>query len=177
MDKLRKGTPQAPPQNAAEVTKNHPAMNERRPTGTNGAHAQVILQPPWAPLRQRSPPPRPKPQVPEPDYRQLLVEALMMISLAVENDTVANFKMPIDVESIVQHANGLFLDDQRSCQGNATLCCTSPRGDMACQSSVGIYEHFYDSAPSGTYGTMTYLMRAVAYTLPDVNISLDCMPS
>lgn len=115
--------------------------------------------------------------VAEPEYRQLLVEALMVISLAVENDTVANFKMPIDVESIVQRANGLFLDDQRSCQGNATLCCTSPRGDMACQSSVGICEHFYDSAPSGTYGTMTYLMRAVACTLPDVNISLDCMPS
>nr|XP_050027202.1 probable phosphorylase b kinase regulatory subunit alpha [Dermacentor andersoni]XP_054922429.1 probable phosphorylase b kinase regulatory subunit alpha [Dermacentor andersoni] len=115
--------------------------------------------------------------VAEPEYRQLLVEALMVISLTVENDTMANFRMPIDVESIVQRANGLFLDDQRTCQGNATLCCTSQRGGMACQSSVGICEHFYDSAPSGTFGTMTYLMRSVAYALPDVDISLDCTPS
>ncbi|KAH7937831.1 hypothetical protein HPB49_016579 [Dermacentor silvarum] len=61
IDKLRKVTPQAPPLNAAEVTKNHPAMNELRPTGTNGARAQVIPPPPRPPLRQRSPTPRPKP--------------------------------------------------------------------------------------------------------------------
>ncbi|KAL1444580.1 hypothetical protein MTO96_029758 [Rhipicephalus appendiculatus] len=116
--------------------------------------------------------------VPEPEYRQLLVEALMVLSLAVENDTVAKFNMPIDVESIVQRANGLFLEDQRACQGNATLCCTTDtRAGMPCQSSGGICEHFYDSAPSGTYGTMTYLMRSVAYTLPDVSITLDCAPS
>ncbi|XP_065294592.2 probable phosphorylase b kinase regulatory subunit alpha [Dermacentor albipictus] len=115
--------------------------------------------------------------VAEPEYRQLLVEALMVISLTVENDTVANFRMPIDVETIVQRANGLFLDDQRACQGNATLCCTSQRGVMTCQSSGGICEHFYDSAPSGMFGTMTYLMRSVAYVLPDVDISLDCIPS
>lgn len=116
--------------------------------------------------------------VPEPEYRQLLVEALMVISLAVENDTVANFSMPIDVETVVQRANGLFLEDQRTCQGNATLCCTTDtRAGMPCQSSAGICEQFYDSAPSGMYGTMTYLMRSVAFMLPDVDISLDCTPS
>lgn len=115
--------------------------------------------------------------VSEPEYRQLLVEALMVISLAVEHDTVTNFNMPIDVESIVQRANALFLEDQRACQGNATLCCTTDtRSRVPCQSSVGICEHFYDSAPSGMFGTMTYLMRSVAYMLPDINISLDCMP-
>ncbi|XP_075751921.1 putative phosphorylase b kinase regulatory subunit alpha [Rhipicephalus microplus] len=116
--------------------------------------------------------------VPEPEYRQLLVETLMVLSLAVENDTVTKFNMLIDIESIVQRADGLFLEDQRACQGNATLCCTTDtRVGMPCQSSGGNCEHFYDLAPSGMYGTMTYLMRSVAYTLPDVSISLDCTPS
>ncbi|KAH7964726.1 hypothetical protein HPB49_001014 [Dermacentor silvarum] len=60
IEKLHKGTPQAPPRNAVEVTNNRPVMKEQRPTGTNGALAQVIPQPPRPPLRQRSPAPRPK---------------------------------------------------------------------------------------------------------------------
>ncbi|XP_077486077.1 putative phosphorylase b kinase regulatory subunit alpha [Amblyomma americanum] len=119
-------------------------------------------------------------RVPEPEYRQLLVEALMVVSLAVEHDVVAEFKMPIDVESLVQRANALFLEDQRQCRGDATLCCASLTlpCPSPCQNSVGVCEHFYDTAPSGPYGTMTYLMRSVAYCLPDVNVSvLDCVLS
>ncbi|KAH7938264.1 hypothetical protein HPB49_022013 [Dermacentor silvarum] len=119
-------------------------------------------------------------KVPEPEYRQLLVEALMVISLAVENDVVSDFKTPIDVESVVQRAHGFFLEDQLDCKGDATLCCATGtnRPIAPCQPAVGICQHFYDSAPSGCYGTMTYLVRAVAYTMPDLSISaLDCMPS
>lgn len=118
-------------------------------------------------------------RVPEPEYRQLLVEALMVLSLAVEHDAVHEFKVPIDVESVVQRANGLFLDDQRQCKGDATLCCASSTRPCPspCQSAVGVCEHFYDSAPSGAYGTMTYLMRAIA-CIPDVNASVqDCVLS
>ncbi|KAH6928901.1 hypothetical protein HPB50_021082 [Hyalomma asiaticum] len=120
-------------------------------------------------------------RVPEPEYRQLLVEALMVISLVVENDLVSDFKMPIDVESVVQRAHGFFLEDQLHCKGDATLCCvTDPTVSpiAPCQPIVGICQHFYDSAPSGCYGTMCYLLRAVAYSMPDLNITaLDCMPS
>ena len=30
----------------------------------------------------------------------------------------------------------------------------------ACGAPAGICKHFYDSAPSGRYGTMTYIVRA-----------------
>ncbi|KAL3222490.1 hypothetical protein MRX96_004949 [Rhipicephalus microplus] len=119
--------------------------------------------------------------VPEPEYRQLLVEALMVFSLVVENDVVGDFKVPIEVESVVQRAHGLFLEDQLHCNGDATLCCaTGSSGPPVapCQTAVGICQHFYDSAPSGCYGTMSYLLRAVAHTMPDIQITaLDCMPS
>ncbi|KAH7974911.1 hypothetical protein HPB49_021385 [Dermacentor silvarum] len=62
IEKLRKETTQAPPRNATELTNNRPATNEQMRTGTNGVRAQVIPQPPRPPLRQRSPPPRPKSQ-------------------------------------------------------------------------------------------------------------------
>ncbi|XP_075551980.1 putative phosphorylase b kinase regulatory subunit alpha isoform X1 [Dermacentor variabilis] len=119
-------------------------------------------------------------KVPEPEYRQLLVEALMVISLAVENDVVSEFQAPIDVESVVQRAHGFFLEDQLSCKGDATLCCATDanRTIAPCQQAVGICQHFYDSAPSGCYGTMTYLLRAAACSVPDLSVSmLDCMPS
>ncbi|XP_077538850.1 putative phosphorylase b kinase regulatory subunit alpha [Haemaphysalis longicornis] len=119
-------------------------------------------------------------RVPEPEYRQLLVEALMVVSLAVESDIVAQFVAPIDVESLVQRAHGFFLEDQLQCRGNSTLCCTGVSGTpvQPCGATVGICSHFYDSAPSGCFGTMTYLLRSVGYVLPEVNISTqDCLPS
>lgn len=58
------------------------------------------------------------------------------------------------------------------CSGDATLCCAknesdnletaSNNGGLICGGAAYICQHFYDSAPSGSYGTMTYLMRAVA---------------
>ncbi|KAL1436641.1 hypothetical protein MTO96_049539 [Rhipicephalus appendiculatus] len=56
-------------------------------------------------------------KVPEPEYRQLLVEALMVFSLVVENDVVVDFKAPIDVESVVQRAHGFFLEGPTPLQG------------------------------------------------------------
>lgn len=63
------------------------------------------------------------------------------------------------------------------CDGDATLCCAKPKelretsrmGGLLCGGAAYICQHFYDSAPSGSYGTMTYMMRAVAVTL-------DCIP-
>lgn len=64
-----------------------------------------------------------------------------------------------------------------NCDGDATLCCAKPRdqrettntGGLLCGGAAYICQHFYDSAPSGAYGTMTYLTRAIA-------IYLDCVP-
>lgn len=114
-------------------------------------------------------------KVPEPEYRQLLVEAFMVLSLIVENDAAAIFSSPIDVESIVQRAHALFLEDQRLCRGNSTLCCLVNPPLVPCGRIAGICQHFLDTAPSGCFGTMTYLARSVAYTLHDLPQSvLEC---
>ncbi|XP_065311371.1 probable phosphorylase b kinase regulatory subunit alpha [Dermacentor albipictus] len=113
-------------------------------------------------------------RIPEPEYRQLLVETLMVLSLAVEYETVEKFREPLDIEGIVQRAHGLFLEDQRQCKGDSTLCCCVSPPVVPCRATVGICERFYDSAPSGCYGTMTYLVRAVAYMLHDLTTLTDC---
>lgn len=61
--------------------------------------------------------------------------------------------------------------------GDATLCCAKPResrettatGGLLCGGAGYICQHFYDSAPSGSFGTMTYIVRATASLL-------DCLP-
>ncbi|XP_077547677.1 putative phosphorylase b kinase regulatory subunit alpha [Haemaphysalis longicornis] len=117
-------------------------------------------------------------KIPQPEYRQLLVEALMVISLTLENDAVYMFRDPLDVEGIVLRAHGIFLEDQRQYVGNSTLCCCGSPPVRPCNTVVGICEHFYDSAPSGCFGTMTYLVRAVAHMINELPASLiQCAPS
>lgn len=61
--------------------------------------------------------------------------------------------------------------------GDATLCCAKPRehrettvmGGLLCGGAAYVCQHFYDSAPSGGFGTMTYITRAVASLL-------NCLP-
>ncbi|GAB6025908.1 hypothetical protein CHUAL_011880 [Chamberlinius hualienensis] len=109
--------------------------------------------------------------VPLPEYRQLVVEALMVLALIAENDAVSHLGRVVEVENLVHKANAIFLEDQRKFKGDATLCCASiiVGQNSTCSGACGICQHFYDSAPSGCYGTMTYLIRASANTL-------DCLP-
>lgn len=115
--------------------------------------------------------------IPQPEYRQLIVEALMVLTLVAEYNIAPSIGGLIEIEHLVHAANDLFLEDQIKCNGDATLCCakpkeireTSPSGGLLCGGAAYICQHFYDSAPSGCYGTMTYLTRAVACTL-------DCVP-
>jgi phosphorylase kinase alpha/beta subunit len=132
--------------------------------------------------------------IPQPEYRQLIVEALMVLTLVAEYNVTPTLGGIIQVEHLVHIANELFLDDQvrisfwprgksprwrfqMKCDGDATLCCAKPKelretskmGGLLCGGAAYICQHFYDSAPSGCYGTMTYMTRAVAVTL-------DCLP-
>lgn len=119
--------------------------------------------------------------VPQPEYRQLLVETLVMLHLLIEHDVTSSLGDGIiDIEQLVRTANNLFLEDQKkTAHGDSLTCCA--KSDQSTQStslaeasatpitlcggSAGICRHFYDSAPSGTYGTMSYLTRAIAHTL------------
>ncbi|XP_076312264.1 putative phosphorylase b kinase regulatory subunit alpha isoform X1 [Tachypleus tridentatus] len=109
--------------------------------------------------------------IPQPEYRQLMVEALMVLTLVVEHDSVQDLGSIISIEHLVHKANHIFLEDQSQVDGDATLCCAASSGHKfaPCGGAAGICQHFYDSAPSGCYGTMTYMIRAVASTL-------ECLP-
>jgi len=108
--------------------------------------------------------------IPFPEYRQLVVEAIMVLTLIVEHDAVKHLGSVIAVEDIVHRANQIFLEDQKAVNGDATLCCVPLTGPkVPCSGTCGICQHFYDSAPSGHYGSMTYMIRAAASTL-------DCLP-
>ncbi|XP_011702818.1 PREDICTED: probable phosphorylase b kinase regulatory subunit alpha isoform X3 [Wasmannia auropunctata] len=115
--------------------------------------------------------------IPQPEYRQLVVEALMVLTLVTEYNIAPSLGGLIEVEHLVHKANAIFLEDQMAIDGDATLCCAKPKeqremtamGTLLCGGAAYICQHFYDTAPSGSYGTMTYITRAVAVTL-------DCLP-
>ena len=62
--------------------------------------------------------------VPEPEFRQLLVEALIILCEAVVNKIVPTLLDEIiEIEQIVHEANKIFLKDQIQFDGDATICC------------------------------------------------------
>lgn len=114
--------------------------------------------------------------IPQPEYRQLVVEALMVLTLVTEHNMIASLGDIICVEHLVHKANQIFLEDQRKVNGDATLCCAKYKDKGApytqtllCGGAAYICQHLYDSAPSGSYGTMTYIAKAVASVL-------NCIP-
>lgn len=104
--------------------------------------------------------------VPQPEYRQLLVEAIIVLTLLSEIE-VNSIGGIIHVDRIVHMANDLFLQEQKSLAATDVFF----ERDLA----TGIYFFFYDSAPSGAYGTMTYLTRAVAGYLQEFLPSTGCL--
>ena len=104
--------------------------------------------------------------VPEPAFRQLVVEAILVLILVVEYKVVPYLGGVININDIVRSANQMFLEDPETeipeagrCGGEGGLCL-----------------HFYDSAPTGPYGTFSYLVRAVCNqlnTIPDSG-DIDC---
>ncbi|KOC69336.1 putative phosphorylase b kinase regulatory subunit alpha [Habropoda laboriosa] len=113
--------------------------------------------------------------IPQPEYRQLVVEALMVLTLVTEYNVVTSLGGLIAVEQLVHKANAIFLD--MKIDGDATLCCAKPKeqrettamGNLLCGGAAYVCQHFYDSAPSGSFGTMTYITRAISSLL-------NCLP-
>nr|CAD7398298.1 unnamed protein product [Timema poppensis] len=113
--------------------------------------------------------------IPQPEYRQLIVEALMVLTLVSEYNVGGTLGNIIVVEHFMK------------VNGDATLCCAKPQdqretslsGGLLCGGAAYVCQHFYDSAPSGSYGTMTYLVRAVAFMLGGLpeDGEIDCTVS
>merc|ERR1719266_2235600 len=106
--------------------------------------------------------------VPLPEYRQMLVEALCVVSMIVENQVVESLDDVVYVGAIVEEANKIFIEEQTK---EITTFCHHPGSTSGknsgpkCGGSRRVCKFFYDSAPSGSYGTLSYLVRGACKVL------------
>lgn len=129
-------------------------------------------------------------RVPQPEYRQLLVEAILVLTMLADVD-IPSIGSIIHVEKIVHLANDMFLKDQvrvaQKGKGLAWVVLVNRFRLLHLQSDLGAEEHIlekdpstgvcrllYDSAPSGRFGSMTYLTKAVAMYVQDFLPSGAC---
>uniref|UniRef100_A0A1A7Z4D3 Phosphorylase b kinase regulatory subunit n=1 Tax=Iconisemion striatum TaxID=60296 RepID=A0A1A7Z4D3_9TELE len=104
-------------------------------------------------------------RVPQPEYRQLLVEAILVLTMLADVD-IPSIGSIIHVEKIVQQANDMFYKDQKDLGAEDHIL----EKDL----STGVCKLLYDSAPSGRFGSMTYLTKAVAVYVQDFLPSGAC---
>nr|XP_005992939.1 PREDICTED: phosphorylase b kinase regulatory subunit alpha, skeletal muscle isoform isoform X1 [Latimeria chalumnae] len=104
-------------------------------------------------------------RVPQPEYRQLLVEAILVLTMLadIEIESIGGI---IPVEKIVRLANDLFFQDQKALGASDAMLEKDPE--------TGICNLLYDSAPSGRFGTMTYFSKAVATYIQDFLPNSGC---
>jgi len=94
--------------------------------------------------------------IPQPEYRQLMVECLMVLTMLVDPFKTEFIAENLDVDEIVRKANNIFRNQEASDGSTEDLLATDP--------ATNICYELYDSAPSGSHGTVTYLSKAVAQT-------------
>ncbi|XP_066570954.1 phosphorylase b kinase regulatory subunit alpha, skeletal muscle isoform isoform X2 [Amia ocellicauda] len=104
-------------------------------------------------------------RVPQPEYRQLLVEAILVLTMLADVD-INSIGGIIHVEKIVHMANDMFYQDQKELGAEEDI--------MERDKATGICKLLYDSAPSGRFGSMTYLSKAVAVYVQDFLPSAAC---
>ncbi|KAM4663213.1 phosphorylase b kinase regulatory subunit alpha, skeletal muscle isoform 2-T2 [Discoglossus pictus] len=97
-------------------------------------------------------------RVPQPEYRQLLVEAILVLTVLSDLD-LNSVGGIIHVEKIVRIANEMFCQEQKALGADDAILEIDPM--------TGICLLLYDSAPSGRFGTMTYLSKSVTIYLQD----------
>uniref|UniRef100_A0A8B9NNI3 Phosphorylase b kinase regulatory subunit n=1 Tax=Accipiter nisus TaxID=211598 RepID=A0A8B9NNI3_9AVES len=97
-------------------------------------------------------------RVPQPEYRQLLVEAILVLTMLVDME-VHTIGGVIAVEKILHTANDLFYEEQKALGADDHMLERDP--------TTGICSLLYDSAPSGRFGTMTYLSKSAAMYVYD----------
>uniref|UniRef100_A0A8C1XZ74 Phosphorylase b kinase regulatory subunit n=1 Tax=Cyprinus carpio TaxID=7962 RepID=A0A8C1XZ74_CYPCA len=104
-------------------------------------------------------------RVPQPEYRQLLVEGILVLTMLADVD-IQSVGSIIHVEKIVHIANEMFFKDQKDLGAEDSIL----EKDL----STGICRLLYDTAPSGRFGSMTYLTKAVATYVQDFLPSGAC---
>ncbi|XP_060688646.1 phosphorylase b kinase regulatory subunit alpha, skeletal muscle isoform isoform X5 [Hemiscyllium ocellatum] len=91
--------------------------------------------------------------VPQPEYRQLLVETILVLTMLADTEVQIIGEI-IYVDRIAHMANNLFIEEQSALGAEGIMLEKDPAN--------GICKLLYDSAPSGRFGSMTYLLKAVA---------------
>ncbi|CAJ1085841.1 phosphorylase b kinase regulatory subunit alpha%2C skeletal muscle isoform isoform X5 [Xyrichtys novacula] len=104
-------------------------------------------------------------RVPQPEYRQLLVEAILVLTMLADVE-IPSIGSIIHVEKIVHLANDMFYKDQRDLGAEESILERDP--------ATSVCRLLYDSAPSGRFGSMTYLTKAVAVYVQDFLPSGSC---
>ncbi|KAM6300583.1 phosphorylase b kinase regulatory subunit beta isoform 1-T1 [Aegotheles albertisi] len=82
----------------------------------------------------------------QPEYRQIIVELLMVISVILERNPELEFQDKVDLDKVVQEALHDFQKDHSSSKG------AGKQDDMTA---------FYNTHPAGKKGTCSYLSKAV----------------
>ncbi|XP_047675252.1 phosphorylase b kinase regulatory subunit beta [Tachysurus fulvidraco] len=85
-----------------------------------------------------------------PEYRQIIVELLMVVSLVLERNPELEFQEKVDLDRLVKEA---FIDFQKD------------RGKAETAQSEKDMEVFYNTPPLGKRGTSSYLTKAVIIQL------------
>jgi len=89
--------------------------------------------------------------------------------------TIPKGNTPFDVDTVIELANRIFIEHNKSMDTIVTECCARennkaggrPRqgsvepNSSQCDGARGICKHFYDSAPAGEYGTAHYFVKAL----------------
>uniref|UniRef100_A0A158Q7D1 Phosphorylase b kinase regulatory subunit n=1 Tax=Elaeophora elaphi TaxID=1147741 RepID=A0A158Q7D1_9BILA len=101
-------------------------------------------------------------QIAEPEYREIMIEALSLLSRMNSLLKLDNPNIPHDqsfvVDTVVHRANKLFVEHNKQMETIVMECCGSGK---RCDGAQGMCQHFYDSAPAGEYGTAHYLIKAL----------------
>uniref|UniRef100_A0A8C5BY15 Phosphorylase b kinase regulatory subunit n=1 Tax=Gadus morhua TaxID=8049 RepID=A0A8C5BY15_GADMO len=85
-----------------------------------------------------------------PEYRQIIVELLMVVSIVLERNPELEFAEKVDLDGLVKEA---FMDFQRDASG------------LQGKEKQDSMEAFYNSQPMGQRGTSSYLSKAVIVQL------------
>ena len=88
-----------------------------------------------------------------PEYRQMIVESLVVFC-AISESVNLQWNNAINFDKILLDSNKIFCDDQLQ------LGATDKFLEV-CEGTK-LSQHFVDSAPSGQFGSMTYISRAIA---------------
>ncbi|KAL7669111.1 hypothetical protein ACOME3_009780 [Neoechinorhynchus agilis] len=69
----------------------------------------------------------------------------------------------VDLDAVVHQANAIFCEDEKNAGADEDLLYAhlSSPASIAPSSAALIAHAFYDCAPSGRYGTMNYMLRAL----------------